>query len=128
VDEKSGVQALDRTAPVLPLLPATPQRRSHDYTRHGTTDLYVALNVASGKVISQMTPRHRRVDNHVAQARHAPLGGRPDRVNPSLDRHLERGSAAVVWTKTADQVLENTARYLQPNQQLRTLGVQCGST
>jgi transposase len=62
VDEKSGVQALDRTAPVLPLLPATPQRRSHDYTRHGTTNLYAALNVASGKVISQLTPRHRAIE------------------------------------------------------------------
>ena len=47
VDEKSGVQALDRTAPVLPLMPASPQRRSHDYTRHGTTNLYAALNLAS---------------------------------------------------------------------------------
>jgi transposase len=62
VDEKSSVQALDRTAPVLPLLPATPQRRSHDYTRHGTTNLYAALNVASGKVISQLTPRHRAIE------------------------------------------------------------------
>jgi transposase len=62
VDEKSGVQALDRTAPVLPLMPASPQRRSHDYTRHGTTNLYAALNLASGLVISQMTPRHRAVE------------------------------------------------------------------
>jgi hypothetical protein len=62
VDEKSQVQALDRTAPVLPLLPGTPQRATHDYTRHGTTNLYAALDVASGKVISQMTPRHRAVE------------------------------------------------------------------
>jgi transposase len=62
VDEKSGVQALDRTAPVLPLMPASPQRRSHDYTRHGTTNLYAALNLASGLVISQMTPRHRAIE------------------------------------------------------------------
>ena len=62
VDEKTGVQALDRTAPILPLLPGTPQRQTHDYTRHGTTNLYAALDVASGKVISQMTPRHRAIE------------------------------------------------------------------
>ena len=62
VDEKTGVQALDRTAPVLPLLPGVPQRQTHDYTRHGTTNLYAALDVASGKVISQMTPRHRAIE------------------------------------------------------------------
>ena len=62
VDEKPGVQALDRTAPVLPLLPGVPQRASHDYTRHGRTDLYAALDVASGKVIAQMTPRHRAIE------------------------------------------------------------------
>ena len=59
VDEKTGVQALDRTAPVLPLLPAAPQRRTHDYRRHGTTDLFAALDAASGKVITSMSPRHR---------------------------------------------------------------------
>jgi transposase len=62
VDEKTGVQALDRTAPILPLLPGTPQRASHDYTRHGTTNLYAALDVASGKVLSQLTARHRAVE------------------------------------------------------------------
>jgi transposase len=59
VDEKSQIQALDRTAPILPLIPGTPQRRTHDYRRHGTTNLYAALDVASGNVIADMTPRHR---------------------------------------------------------------------
>jgi transposase len=59
VDEKSQIQALDRTAPVLPLLPGSPQRASHDYRRHGTTNLYAALNMASGLVISDLTARHR---------------------------------------------------------------------
>jgi len=52
VDEKSQIQALDRTAPVLPLMPGVPERRSHDYVRHGTTNLYAALDVASGQVIA----------------------------------------------------------------------------
>jgi transposase len=62
VDEKTQVQALDRTAPILPLLPGTPQRATHDYTRHGVTNLYAALDVASGKVISQLTARHRAIE------------------------------------------------------------------
>src|SRR5262249_6631103 len=59
VDEKAQIQALDRTAPVLPLMPGAPARRTHDDVRNGTTNLYAALDVASGKVISEMTPRHR---------------------------------------------------------------------
>jgi transposase len=59
VDEKSQIQALDRSAPVLPLMPGVPERRSHDYIRNGTTNLYAALDLASGKVINEMTPRHR---------------------------------------------------------------------
>jgi transposase len=59
VDEKSQIQALDRTAPVLPLRPGTPERRTHDYRRHGTTNLYAALDVASGNVIADLTDRHR---------------------------------------------------------------------
>ncbi len=59
VDEKTQVQALDRTAPVLPLRPGLPERRTHDYVRHGTTNLYAALDVASGHVITDMTERHR---------------------------------------------------------------------
>ena len=50
------IQALDRTAPVLPLMPGVPERRTHDYVRNGTTNLYAALDVASGKVIADMTP------------------------------------------------------------------------
>ena len=62
VDEKTQVQALDRTAPILPMLPGTPTRRSHDYVRNGTADLYAALDVASGQVITQMTDQHRAVE------------------------------------------------------------------
>jgi transposase len=59
VDEKSQIQALDRSAPVLPLMPGVPERRSHDYVRYGTSNLYAALDVASGQVLAEMTPRHR---------------------------------------------------------------------
>lgn len=60
VDEKSQVQALDRTRPVLPLRPGLPQRQTHDYIRHGTTSLFAALDVATGKVVGQCHRRHRQ--------------------------------------------------------------------
>ena len=59
VDEKSQIQALDRTQPLLPMRPGQPERRSQYYTRHGTTSLFAALDVATGKVIGQCYPRHR---------------------------------------------------------------------
>src|SRR5205807_6002644 len=59
VDEKSQTQALDRTAPILPLMPGVPQRRTHDYKRNGITNLFAALDVASGNVIANVTARHR---------------------------------------------------------------------
>jgi hypothetical protein len=59
VDEKSQVQALDRTAPCLPMPPATPARMTHDYVRNGTTSLFAAFDVASGSVIAQPYRRHR---------------------------------------------------------------------
>jgi transposase len=62
VDEKTQVQALDRTAPVLPMLPGTPARQSYTYVRNGTSDLYAALDIASGKVLTQMTDQHRAIE------------------------------------------------------------------
>lgn len=59
VDEKTQVQALDRTAPLLPLGPGQPARRTHDYVRHGTTSLFAALDVATGHVITRCHQRHR---------------------------------------------------------------------
>lgn len=59
VDEKSQVQALDRTQPVLPMTPAQAERGTHDYVRHGTTSLFAALNVATGAVIGRCHRRHR---------------------------------------------------------------------
>ena len=162
VDEKSQIQALDRSAPMLPLMPGVPERHTHDYVRNGTTNLYAALDVASGQVIAEMTPRHRaeefrrflnliddarcpaHLDVHVVldnssthktpqiqrwlmrhprftlhftptysswlnlverwfaeltdevdQARRPPLGPRPRRLDPHLDRQLERGPQAL---------------------------------
>jgi transposase len=178
-DEKSQIQALDRTAPVLPLLPGVARRRSHDYTRHGTTNLYAALEVASGKVISQMTPRHRAIEFKRFLARidqavpgeldvHLIVDNSSTHKTPAIQRWLlahprfhvhftptysswlnlvERWFAELtnkwlrrgthrsvgeltasiqswidtwnqeprpfVWTKTADQILENITRYLQ---------------
>ena len=59
VDEKSQIQALDRTQPILPLRPGLPERQTHDYQRHGTTTLFAALNVLEGTIISECQPRHR---------------------------------------------------------------------
>ncbi len=61
VDAQHQIQALDRAAPIRPLLPGVAQRRSHDDRCHGTTNLYAALDVASGMVISRLTARHRAI-------------------------------------------------------------------
>ena len=62
VDEKSQIQALDRTQPLLPLRPGLPARQTHDYIRHGTTTLFAALNVLEGTVIGSCMPRHRHTE------------------------------------------------------------------
>ena len=62
VDEKSQIQALDRSQPMLPMRPGQPARRSHDYKRHGTTSLFAALDVATGRVIGKCYPRHRAAE------------------------------------------------------------------
>lgn len=59
VDEKSQIQVLDRTQPILPLAPGIPERRAHDYMRHGTTTLFAALDIATGEVIGRLHRRHR---------------------------------------------------------------------
>ena len=59
VDEKSQIQALDRSRPLLPLRPGQVERRTHDYMRHGTTTLFAALDIATGEIIGQCFPRHR---------------------------------------------------------------------
>jgi transposase len=73
IDEKSQIQALDRTAPILPMRPGLPEKATHDYVRHGTTTLFAALEIATGKVTDACYPRHRHEEflrflKHVAKA------------------------------------------------------------
>src|SRR3954452_2741204 len=73
VDEKSQIQALDRTQPTLPMKPGSAERRTHDYVRHGTTTLFAALEIATGEVTGLTQPRHRHQEflrflKHVAKA------------------------------------------------------------
>lgn len=100
VDEKSQIQALDRTAPILPLRPGLPERQTHDYKRHGTTTLFAAFNILNGKVIGSCLPRHRskefiRFLNHLEQE--VP----PDQdVHLIMDNYSTHKSAAVQrWLK-----------------------------
>jgi transposase len=101
VDEKSQIQALDRSAPVLPLMPGVPERHTHDYVRNGTTNLYAALDVASGQVIADTSPRHRaqefrrflnRIDDTVPAHLdvHVVLDNSSTHKTPSIQRWLLR--------------------------------------
>jgi transposase len=82
VDEKSQIQALERTAPLLPMRPGQAERRTHDYLRHGTTSLFAALDTKTGKVISQLQRRHRSVEFRKF------LDTIEANVPPELDVHL----------------------------------------
>jgi transposase len=82
VDEKSQIQALDRTQPLLPLRPGQPERRSHDYKRHGTTSLFAALDVKTGHVIGELHRRHRAIEFRKF------LDTIDDSVPKNLDVHL----------------------------------------
>lgn len=79
VDEKSQIQAIDRTQPILPLRPGLPARQTHDYQRHGTTTLFAALDVLEGTVIADCQPRHR----------HQEFLGFLERIDASLSTGLE---------------------------------------
>ncbi len=180
VDEKSQIQALARTQPVLPMMPGMPERRTHDYARNGITSLFAALDVASGKVIGSIHRRHRSVefrkflvkldkqvpaelDVHLICDNYAThktdtiqrwLAAHPrfqlhlvptssswlnlverwfsELTTKSLQRGVHKSVQALeadirtwietwnedprpfVWTKTADEILDRIARYLQP--------------
>jgi len=179
VDEKSQIQALDRSAPVLPMMPGMPERRTHDYLRHGITTLFAALNVATGQITGSIHRRHRAaefkkflttLDNDIpadldvhlicdnyATHKSPTITGWLDRhprfhlhFTPTYsswlnqverwfglltDKRLRRGTHTSVpalekdirdwittwnenpkpfaWTKTADEILERLATYLQ---------------
>jgi transposase len=82
VDEKSQIQALDRSAPVLPMMPGMPERRTHDYVRNGITTLFAALDVASGQIIGSIHRRHRASEFKKFLAKI------DKQVPPDLDIHL----------------------------------------
>lgn len=79
VDEKSQIQALDRTAPLLPMQPGQAERRTHDYRPHGTTSLFAALDATTGKVIAETHRRHRSVEFRKFL----------DRLDASVPAHLD---------------------------------------
>lgn len=121
MDEKPQVHALERAAPVLPMIPGVPERRSFDYVRHGTVDLFAALNTATGKVITKLSAQHRAVDFRDF------LDEIDRRTDPGLAVHVIRDDLKAAlenwikvwkdearpfkWTKTADPVLDRICRY-----------------
>ena len=95
IDEKSQIQALDRTAPILPLRPGLPERQTHDYKRHGTTTLFAAFNILNGKVIGSCLPRH-RAQEFVKFLNHLEKEVPPDQeIHLIMDNYSTHKSAAV---------------------------------
>jgi transposase len=105
VDEKPSIQALERTAPVLPVRPGQAERRSHDYVRHGTTDLFAALDVRTGRVIGACRRRHR------AREFRAFLDEIDRSVPPELDLHLVLDNASTHKAPTIQRWLAKRPRY-----------------
>jgi len=94
VDEKSQIQALDRSQPLLPMRPGQAERRSHDYTRHGTLSLFAALDTATGKVVGRCFARHR------AREFRAFLNTIEAHVPPDLDVHIIMDNVSSHKTQT----------------------------
>lgn len=93
VNEKSQIRVLDRTAPMLPMQPGKIARRTHDYTRHGTTTLFAALEIATGQVTAALKPKRRRSEflAFLRQIERAYPGVRLHRVPDSYATHNPRG-------------------------------------
>jgi transposase len=106
VDEKSQIQALDRTSPLLPLRPGLPERQTHDYKRHGTTTLFAAFNILNGKVLGSCLPRHRSKEflQFLKQLER--------QVPPDLDIHL-------ILDNYSSHKSEAVQRWLKPKKRKR---------
>jgi transposase len=134
VDEKTQVQALDRTQPILALLPGVAERRTHDYVRHGVTSLFAALNLATGLVTTSLHRRHRAyvhftptssswlnlVERWFAELTTKWLRRGSHHSVPQLERSIRQwverwneDPRPFVWHKTADEILESLAAYCQ---------------
>ena len=106
VDEKTQIQALNRTQPVFPMLPGTPARASHDYVRHGTSSLYAALNLTTGKVIGSLHARHRSTEFL------AFLKKIDANVPADLDCHVVLDNASTHKTPAVKRWLTNHPRFV----------------
>ena len=95
VDEKSQIQALDRTQPVLPMMPGMPERRTHDYDRNGMTTLFAALDIADGHVICELHRRHRAVEFKKFLERDRRSGARELEVHVVCDNYGTHKTPAV---------------------------------
>ena len=106
LDEKSQIQALDRTAPTLPMLPGTPERATHDYERNGTSSLYAALNIQSGEVLGSLHQRHRAIEflKFLKRIDH--------NVPTGLDVHLVLDNASSHKTPTVRRWLAQHPRFI----------------
>ena len=105
VDEKTQIQALDRTQPLLQLRPGQIERRTHDYKRHGTASLYAAFDIASGEVLGRVTKRHRSRE-FLAFLRQI------DRtIDPALELHLILDNSSTHKTQSVKNFLKNHPRF-----------------
>src|SRR6266446_5045153 len=123
VDEKSQIQALDRSQPVLPMMPGMPERRTHDYYRNGITTLFAAFDVADGSVISELHHQHRAaefkkflvtIDKTVPEDLdiHIVCDNYGTHKTPAI-KSWNENPKPFVWKKSAEEILDSLARYLQ---------------
>ena len=121
-DEKSQIHALDRTQPILPTMPGTPERRTHDYSCHDTTTLFAVLDIATGKVIGQLHRRHRtwlnQVERWFATLTERQIRRGTHRSTVQLEQAIRhylhtynRSPTPFLWSMTADEILESLERF-----------------